>query len=109
LSGSTVPVRKRPESVKIVTCAPSAKRALCVPSGVTSSGRVLEPGDHAADRVGVHHHGPVRPAAPPGQGGVEQAAPGDRQVEAEVHQQLADVLHDLVGAARSGSASGAGG
>ena len=37
LSGSTVPVWVLSLSVKMVTWAPSAKRALCVPSGVTSS------------------------------------------------------------------------
>jgi hypothetical protein len=109
LSGSTVPVRKRPESVKIVTCAPSAKRALCVPSGVTSSrpeslSRVtMQPIVSACTTTARSGR-----AAPSGQGGVQQAAPGDRQVEAEVHQQLP--TYCTTSSVRpSGSASGAGG
>ena len=57
----------------------------------------LEVADHAADGVGVGHHGPGALALA-GQAGEQRAPPGDRQLDRQVGQLVAEQLHDRVGA-----------
>ncbi len=61
---------------------------------------VLEPADHAADGVGVHHQRAVGGRRLPRQLGGQRPAPGQRERHAEVVEDVADHLHHRVRAPR---------
>ena len=61
---------------------------------------VLEVADHAPDRVGVGHDRPGAARQRPGRRGQQRAPPGERQLDGQVDQHVAEQLHDRVGAAR---------